>query len=137
MLYRDIENNGVMDYCRKEGIGLVVWSPLAQGVLTGKYNKKKIDRDSRLKDEKNSVFVKRIATEENLKKVERLTAIAGELNTTASNVALAWCLRKEIVSSVITSATKDAQLKENIKASELELSDSTLVKLEEIFKIQK
>jgi aryl-alcohol dehydrogenase-like predicted oxidoreductase len=86
-------------------------------------------------DEKNSVFVKRLATEDNLKKVEKLIVIADELETTVSNVSLAWCLRKEIVSSVITSATKESQLKENIKASELTLTEDTLTQIEEIFKI--
>lgn len=137
ILSRDIETNGVMNYCSKQGIGLVVWSPLAQGVLTGKYNRKKIDKDSRLMDKKNNVFVKKLASEENLKKVEKLIKIAEELETTPSNVALAWCLRKEIVSSVITSSTKETQLKENLKASELELSGNILKQTEQIFKIQK
>jgi aryl-alcohol dehydrogenase-like predicted oxidoreductase len=137
MLSRDIETNGVMNYCSKQGIGLVVWSPLAQGVLTGKYNGKKIDKDSRLMDKNNNVFVKKLASEENLKKVEKLIKIAEELETTPSNVALAWCLRKEIVSSVITSSTKEIQLKENLKASELELSGNILKQTEQIFKIQK
>ena len=68
---RDIESNGVQDICRENGIGLVVWSPLAQGVLTGKYNKKKIENDSRLKDKKNNTFVKNFVNDENLNKVSR------------------------------------------------------------------
>lgn len=136
LLYRDIETSGVMDYCQKEGIGQVVWSPLAQGVLTGKYNKKKIDKDSRLMDKKNSVFVQRLAVKENLLKVEKLIKIADDLKTPVSNVALAWCLRKKIVSSVITSATKLSQLKENIKASELELPENILKKIDNNFKIK-
>ena len=137
LISRDIETNGVMNYCSRQGIGLVVWSPLAQGVLTGKYNKKKIDKDSRLMDKNNNMFVKKLASEENLKKVEKLIKIAEELETTPSNVALAWCLRKEIVSSVITSSTKESQLKENIKASGLELSANILKQTEQIFKIIK
>ncbi len=137
LLSRDIENNGVLNYCSKEGIGLVVWSPLAQGVLTGKYNKKRIDKDSRLMDKNNNMFVKKLASEENLKKVDKLIKIAEELETTPSNVALAWCLRKEIVSSVITSSTKESQLMENIKASGLELSANILKQTEQIFKIKK
>lgn len=137
LISRDIETNGVMNYCSRQGIGLVVWSPLAQGVLTGKYNKKKIDKDSRLMDKNNNMFVKKLASEENLKKVEKLIKIAEELETTPSNVALAWCLRKETVSSVITSSTKESQLKENIKASGLELSANILKQTEQIFKIKK
>ena len=137
LLYRDIEKNGVMKYCQQQGIGLVVWSPLAQGVLTGKYNKENIDKDSRLMDEKNNVFVKKIASEENLEKTGKLMKIADELGTTVSNIALAWCLRKEIVASVITSATKISQLTENIKASELELPENITEQIEQIFKIKK
>lgn len=137
LLSRDIETNGVMNYCTGQGIGLVVWSPLAQGVLTGKYNKKKIDKDSRLMDKSNNVFVKGIASEENLKKVFKLMKLADELDTTPSNIALAWCLRKDIVSSVITSSTKESQLKENIKASDLELTGDILKQTEQIFKIKK
>lgn len=132
LLAREIEINDVMKYCEEEEIGLLVWSPLAQGVLTGKYNLK-FDKDSRLMNEKHNVFVKKFATEENLKKVEKLTGISNELNTHTSNIALAWCLRKNIVSSVITSATKESQLKENLKASELDLPEKILTELEEIF----
>ncbi|MEP7145587.1 MAG: aldo/keto reductase family protein [bacterium] len=135
LLVRDIELNGVMDTCESNGIGLVVWSPLAQGVLTGKYNGKKIDSSSRLMDEKNNSFVKKLASEENLERVARLINISNELNTTPSGVALAWCLRKNIVSSVITSATKISQLKENLKAPELELSEDVLSRIDQIFKI--
>ena len=135
LLAREIEVNGVMDYCDNQGIGLLVWSPLGQGVLTGKYNKKKIDRDSRLADEKTNKFVKKFASEENLKKVEKLTEIANQLNTSTSSVALAWCLRREIVSSVITSATKLPQLKENLRASDLELTENIIKQIDEIFKI--
>lgn len=88
-------------------------------------------------DKNNNMFVKKLASEENLKKVEKLIKIAEELETTPSNVALAWCLRKETVSSVITSSTKESQLKENIKASGLELSANILKQTEQIFKIKK
>ncbi len=135
LLVRDIEANGIMETCENHEIGLVVWSPLAQGVLTGKYNAKKIDSSSRLMDDKNNSFVKKLASEENLEKVERLINIANELNTTASNAALAWCLRKKIVSSVITSATKTPQLKENLKAGELELAENVISEIDKIFKI--
>jgi len=134
LLYRDIETNGVMDYCTKNGIGQVVWSPLGQGVLTGKYNNKKAGKDTRLGHERYNVFVKKIASDENLKKVEKLIEIAKQLNTTASCLSLAWCLRKEIISSTITSATKMNQLKENINAAELEVPADVIKKLDEIFK---
>jgi len=134
MLSKDIETNGVLDICKKNGIGLVVWSPLAQGVLTGKYNKKKIDKDSRLLDLKNNTFVKNIANEENLKKVSKLILISDEMGISVSNLALAWCLRDKTVSSTITSATKESQLKENLKAADVKIPDDVLLKIQEILK---
>ncbi|MBK7445199.1 MAG: aldo/keto reductase family protein [Ignavibacteria bacterium] len=131
---RDIESNGVQDICRENGIGLVVWSPLAQGVLTGKYNKKKIENDSRLKDKKNNTFVKNFVNDENLNKVGELIKLSEKTGISVSNLALAWCLRDETVSSAITSATKESQLKENIKASETELTEEILTEIEKIFK---
>lgn len=134
---RDIESNGVQDICRENGIGLVVWSPLAQGVLTGKYNKKKIENDSRLKDKKNNTFVKNFVNDENLNKVGELIKLYEKTGISVSNLALAWCLRDETVSSAITSATKESQLKENIKASETELTEEILTEIEKIFKSAK
>ncbi|MBK9403081.1 MAG: aldo/keto reductase family protein [Ignavibacteria bacterium] len=134
---RDIESNGVQDICRENGIGLVVWSPLAQGVLTGKYNKKKIENDSRLKDKKNNTFVKNFVNDENLNKVGELIKLSEKTGISVSNLALAWCLRDETVSSAITSATKESQLKENIKASETELTEEILTEIEKIFKSAK
>ncbi len=137
LLSREIETNGVIDICQKQGMGLVVWSPLAQGVLTGKYNSKKVDKNSRLMDKKNNIFVKRLATKENLEKVEKLIEIAKDIKISVSCLALAWCLRKEIVSSAITSATRESQLKENLKAADTELPEEVLKMIEEIFKIEK
>lgn len=134
---RDIESNGVQDICRENGIGLVVWSPLAQGVLTGKYNKKKIENDSRLKDKKNNTFVKNFVNDENLNKVGELIKLSEKTGISVSNLALAWCLRDDTVSSAITSATKESQLKENIKASETELTEEILTEIEKIFKSAK
>jgi len=133
LLSRGIESNGVLDYCRNNGIGLIVWSPLAQGLLTGKYNKKKSEKDSRLNDKKNNVFIKSIATEEKQEKTAELVKIAEENGISASNLALAWCLRHETISSTITSATKLKQLKDNINASEIQLSDEVINKLDLIF----
>lgn len=134
---REIESNGVQEICREHGIGLVVWSPLAQGVLTGKYNKKKIENDSRLKDKKNNAFVKNFVNDENLNKVGELIKLSEKTGISVSNLALAWCLRDETVSSAITSATKESQLKENIKASETELTEEILTEIEKIFKSAK
>lgn len=133
LLSREIETNGVMSYCEKQQIGLVVWSPLAQGVLTGKYNKKKIDKHSRLADDQNNSFVKKLASSDNLLKIDKLIAIANEIGVTVSNLSLAWCLRKKIVASAITSATKIEQLKENLKAPGIVIPEEILESIDKIF----
>lgn len=137
LLSRDIERDGVVRYCEKEGIGLVVWSPLAQGVLTGKYNSKTIENKSRLKDKKNNTFVRKFASGENLIRVGKLVELARKAGTTASNIALQWCMRKQIVSSAITSATKISQLKENLKAGEMNISPDVISEADKIFNLTK
>ncbi|MGB3016276.1 MAG: aldo/keto reductase family protein [Ignavibacteria bacterium] len=137
LLARQIETNGVMNYCKKNGIGLVVWSPLAQGVLTGKYNSGKISEDTRLGNKRYSKFVESYMTKQNVSRVGKLVDTAKRLGTTPSNLALLWCLRNNIVASTITSATKEAQLIENIKAAELEISESEISGIDKIFKSSK
>ncbi|CCU84292.1 putative voltage-gated potassium channel subunit beta [Mesotoga infera] len=102
----------------KYGLGLTVWSPLASGLLTGKYNKG-IPEDSRLAKfpglkkhlEENKLF-----SSENLKKVERLAAVATKLDTELAQLALAWILKNENVSSIILGVSKVQQLRDNLKA---------------------
>ena len=102
----------------KYGLGLTVWSPLASGLLTGKYNKG-IPEDSRLAKfpglkkhlEENKLF-----SSENLKKVERLAAVAKKLDTELAQLALAWILKNENVSSIILGVSKVQQLRDNLKA---------------------
>ncbi len=134
LLARQIESNGVLNYCRSKGIGLVVWSPLAQGVLTGKYNSGKIGEDTRLGNKRLGRFVESYMTKQNIAKVGKLIGLAKELGTTPSNLALQWCLRNEIVASTITSATKESQLVENLKAADLEISKSDMSVIDKIFK---
>ena len=88
----------------------------------------------RLKDKKNNAFVKSFASEENLKKVDRLISVSESTGISVSGLALAWCLRDETVSSAITSSTKESQLKENIKAADIELTEEILIETEKIFK---
>jgi voltage-dependent potassium channel beta subunit len=137
LLARQIETNGVLNYCKSKGIGQVVWSPLAQGVLTGKYNSGKISEDSRLGNKRFSKFVESYMTKQNIERVGKLVETAKRLGTTPSNLALLWCLRNNIVASTITSATKESQLIENIKAADLEISESDISGIDKIFKSSK
>jgi voltage-dependent potassium channel beta subunit len=127
MLDRHIEPE-IMPTCTRNGMGLVVWSPLAQGLLTGKYNDG-MPEESR---GATSMWLKPDLTEENLSKVRQLSELAKTLNITVSQLALAWVLRHPEISCAIIGATKVSQVKENVIASEVELSDDTLHKIEAI-----
>jgi len=98
---------------RDYGLGTTIWSPLASGVLTGKYNNG-APANTRFSIDGLDWLKEASITEERLAKVEKLSGIAKELNISTSNLALAWCLKNEYVSSVITGASKLAQLKENL-----------------------
>jgi voltage-dependent potassium channel beta subunit len=134
MLTRNIEAT-VIPTCERLGVGQVVFSPLAQGVLTGKYvPEKPLPADSRAADSKVNVFMmgRSLMANETLEKVQRLMAVAKEADLTMSQFALAWCLRQSNVSSVIIGATKAAQIEENIKAVGVKLSKELIERAETI-----
>jgi voltage-dependent potassium channel beta subunit len=120
------------------GLGLTIWSPLASGLLTGKYN----DGDpggTRISLEDYGWLREQFETDEarkRLAKVEKLAAVANDLGTTLPRLALAWCLKNPRVSSVITGASKPEQVKENMKAGELDdkLDAAVLERIEEILR---
>lgn len=127
MLDRHIEAE-IVPACDQYGIGLTVWSPLAQGLLTGKYNDG-VPEGSR-GDESN--WLDRELTDENLDKVRQLTAIAGDLDLTMGQLALAWALRLPQISSVITGATRPEHVESNVRAAETKLSADVLEQIEQI-----
>jgi voltage-dependent potassium channel beta subunit len=127
MFDRHIEPE-IMPTCAGHGIGITVFSPLNQGVLTGKYNDG-IPEGSRA-DMRDGLANQ--LTEENLDKVRRLTAIAEELGISMAQLALAWILRRPEISSVIAGATRPEHVINNVKAAEVELSDDVLQRIEEI-----
>lgn len=131
MLDRFIELD-IMEVAEYHGLGLTVWSPLAQGILTGKYNEG-IPENSR---GRTSEFLKRELTEENVEKVRKLSGLADEIGIKPSQLALAWVLRDKRISSAITGATSIEQLEENIMASEISLSEEILLRIEEILNNQ-
>jgi aryl-alcohol dehydrogenase-like predicted oxidoreductase len=102
-------------------MGNVVWSPLAQGVLTGKY--KSVDNvpsDSRAAGD-NSQFIQSFLRPEVLDAVNKLEPIASDAGCTVAQLSLAWCLRQPMVSSVIVGATKVSHVDDNVAAADLEL----------------
>ncbi len=126
MLVRDIETE-IIPTCARVGMGIICYSPLAQGVLTGKYRSTTaLPPDSRAADERQNQFIKRFITEDNLHKVARLAALASKLRVNPAVLALAWCLRRTEVSSVIIGASRPLQVTENARASGYKISDDVL-----------
>jgi len=97
------------------GLGTTIWSPLASGLLTGKYNDG-IPEDSRLGTEGYEWLQDKVFVEERLKTVRQLTEVAEDLDCTTAQLALAWCLQNDDVSTVITGASKPSQVEENMQA---------------------
>lgn len=102
---------------KNHGLGLTIWSPLGSGVLTGKYSKDSPPpSDSRFALENYKSLAQRKLVEDILTKVDALKPIADKLNVTRAQLAIAWCLLNPNVSSVITGATKEGQIVENMEA---------------------
>jgi aryl-alcohol dehydrogenase-like predicted oxidoreductase len=127
MLWRVIEKQ-VVPLSIEEGIGQIVWSPIAQGVLTGKYLPgKKPPVGSRATDKKSGAgMISGWMRDEVLTAVQNLKPIADGVGLTMSQLALAWALQNRNVSAVIMGATKPAQVKENAKASGVKLEHSVM-----------
>lgn len=131
MINRGLEVE-VMRTCENEGLGLIVYSPLAQGILTGKYKVNEIPEDSRGGCEGTKHLLEKRLTEENLTKVEKLSEIAKYLKISMPQLALAWLLSAKPISSVIIGASKPSQVTENAKASEVKISQEVQDKIEKI-----
>ncbi|KAJ3096935.1 hypothetical protein HDU96_000593 [Phlyctochytrium bullatum] len=125
----------------KFGLGTTIWSPLASGVLTGKYNDQ-IPEGSRLSMTSNAIMMRiraGLESEEGkakILKVKALTPIAEKLGCTLAQLALAWCVKNPNVSTVITGATKVSQVEENVKALEVvpKLTEEVMKEIEEVLK---
>lgn len=125
MFNRYIEKE-VVPVSKKYGISQVVFSPLAQGMLTGKYKQNHIPKDSRLANEEINWSVKGYLTEENFVKVEKLGAIANELGVGLPALAIAWILREPNVASALVGASRPEQVESNVAGVELELTEDVL-----------
>lgn len=132
MLHRDAEKD-LIPTCENLGVGQVVYSPLAQGVLTGKYSGGKVPPHSRGADAKGEGrFMGHYLAQGNLQRVERLAAVAAEAGMTMTQLALAWCLRHENVSSVICGAKTPEQMEENVAASGKTIPADALQRIDDI-----
>jgi voltage-dependent potassium channel beta subunit len=115
------------------GLGTTIWSPLASGVLSGKYSSGVAD-DSRMSRKGLEGLKETVLTEENIAKTSQLAPLAQELGATLPQLAIAWCVKNPNVSTVILGASKVAQLQENIAALEIvpKLTDDVVAKIEAI-----
>ncbi len=118
---------------RDYGYGTTIWSPLASGILTGKYNKG-IPKGSRLTLEELTWLREKLLNDANIAKVVALNSLASDLSTTPANLAIAWCLKNPYVSTVITGATKLYQLKQNLGSLDVveKLTDEVMDRIEGI-----
>ncbi|MGM1050177.1 MAG: aldo/keto reductase family protein [Bacillota bacterium] len=129
MFERYIEKE-LMPLSERSGVGQVVFSPLAQGLLTGKYTSASdIPEDSRAA---KLEWVRKGITDEKIAKVYELEKIADELDLSVGNLALAWVLRNSNVASALVGASRPEQVTENAKASGVELSEEIVGRIEEI-----
>jgi aryl-alcohol dehydrogenase-like predicted oxidoreductase len=133
LLWRRIEDD-VIPASERLGIGQIVWSPLAQGVLTGKYRPREATpRDSRAghPDPHTSQFVRLFMREDILEGVQRLRAIADGLGISMAQLSIAWVLRQPNVASAIVGASRPDQVDENCAASGIELPPDALLAIDE------
>lgn len=132
MLNRYIES-GVLTVCEENGIGLVVFSPLGQGLLTGKYQKgQPLPEGSRATTPRVQNFITHMLNDETLDKVGALQSLAQELGLTLSQLALAWVLRQPAIASALIGASRPEQIEENVKAVGITLSADTLQRIDSI-----
>jgi voltage-dependent potassium channel beta subunit len=132
MLWRVIEGE-IVPLCEKEGVGQIVWSPIAQGVLTGKYLPGQPPPEgSRATDPTGSAFVSRMMTDDVLGRVQELRPVAADLGLTMAQLAVAWVLQNRNVSSAIVGATRPEQVRDNVKAAGVKLDAEVLQKIDDI-----
>lgn len=133
MLDRRVEREGLFRTAEKIGMGLTAYSPLAQGLLTGKYNDG-IPEDSRASG-KSPFLTRKNVTPEILEKVKRIGTIAARRGQTTAQLALSWILHEKTMTSVLIGASSVAQLEENVGATRrLEFSKDELTEIDEIVK---
>jgi aryl-alcohol dehydrogenase-like predicted oxidoreductase len=132
MLWRVIESK-VIPTCDAEGLGQIVWSPIAQGVLTGKYLPGKAPpAGSRATDPSGSRFMTRLLTDDVLTRVQQLQPLAKEAGLTMAQLAIAWVLQNKSVSSAIVGASRPEQVHDNVKAAGVKLEAELLRRIDAV-----
>jgi len=133
MLWRVIEAE-VIPTCEELGVGQIVWSPMAQGVLTGKYAPgQPPPAGSRATDEKSgAMFISRWLSDDVLRAVQKLRPLAEQAGLTMAQLAVAWVLQNPQVSSAIVGATKPSQLEDSVKAAGVKLEADLVKAIDEV-----
>jgi aryl-alcohol dehydrogenase-like predicted oxidoreductase len=132
LLWR-VPEEEVIPLCAKNGISQIVWSPLAQGVLTGKYKPgAEPPPDSRMANESMGWAMDRFKSDDLLQRVQDLKPVADGLGITLAQLALAWVLREPNVASAIVGASRPEQVHDNAAASGVELDESTLTEIDRV-----
>jgi len=133
MLWRDKMEMEFLLLFRDFGMGTTIWSPMASGLLSGKYNNAD-PKDARFNMDNLEWLRNRLLVESNIHKVKLLQGIAERLNTSLAKLAIAWCLKNPHVSTVILGASKAFQLKENLTALEVVplLTNEIMLEIDEI-----
>jgi len=133
MIWRGPERD-IIPFCAEHGISQIVWSPLAQGVLTGKYKpgQPPPSGSRATSKEMNYFFDDRLLSEQLLAQVQEVAGIAKELGISMAQLALAWVLREPNVASAIVGASRPQQVEDNAAASGIDLDGATLARIDEI-----
>lgn len=132
ILNREVERE-IIPMSLHYGIGMMVWSPLSSGFLTGKYTRDNpTPKDSRLNNFDLGLFDRELG----YTVIDKLTEIAKRHNTTITAISLSWLLTKKVVSSVIIGVSKTEQLKENLACQEIKLSEKEINEIDELTKVE-
>jgi len=132
MLWRVIEP-AVVPASARAGVGQIVWSPIAQGVLTGKYKPgQPPPAGSRATDASGSRFIARFMTDDVLTRVQKLKPIADDAGLTMAQLAVAWVLQNPAVSAAIIGASKPEQVRDNVKAAGVKLDPAILQRIDDV-----
>lgn len=133
MLWRVIEEE-VVPLCEREGVGQIVWSPIGQGVLTGKYRPgQALPEGSRATDDKGGAdMIKRYLNDDVLTRVQRLRPVADDLGLSMAQLAIAWTLQNPNVSAAIVGASRPEQVADNVKAAGVKLDADVLKRVDDV-----
>ncbi|MFI0407210.1 aldo/keto reductase family protein [Actinomadura sp. 3N508] len=133
MLWRVIEGE-IVPLCEREGVGQIVWSPIGQGVLTGKYKPgQPLPAGSRATDDKGGAdMIKRYMSDDLLARVQELKPIADDLGLSMAQLAIAWTLQNPNVASAIVGASRPEQVADNAKAAGVKLDEGVLKRIDDV-----